>query len=746
MNKNRDTTDDTVDGNGGLWIGIDLGTSNSTCGVWDSNRGSPKWIRLPIVATPTTNKRRNGKIGRIMPSIVSFTTTKSTKNPKDDGDDDGVLVGQQVIEALKQQQQQQQNDESSSSSSSSSSPTSKMTVFRSVKRLLGKRYGDLDPNWITSLDFDIVKRSTDERGTTGGKDEDADDDEEEEKDQLQLIGRTMSSTTMITTCPVEILSLELRAIRQAAQSYVDKYMIKKNLKIPGSSDIHVQNNKGRTSSIPIRNVVVGVPAHYSQRHIRSLKEAVRRAGFTGHIGTCLESTAAAMAYGMALQEQQEEPQTTTADPQHSSQPSQVLMVIDMGGGTTDITIARKKSMDSRDSGDGKDGDVSSYEVLVTEGDDRLGGDDIDQSMIEYCIGQLNNNKDHQKVLVDPDLVDRQQLRSSCRQAKELLCQDNDNNNATSSVAETIVVHELLQGEGRSTNRRTAERVKITQSVFEVVLTPWSARAKDLIVTSKTRLSHSYDCNVNEVVLVGETTRIPALRRMIQSLFPNVELATSLNPMSSVAQGLAIQAAISSKLVPLHELKSAMMLDCVPHAIGVLLNYDSDDESSFVEIIRRNQRLPARGSATFTLADKEQPGVTIRAVEKIGDNEYERMSKDEDFTFLLKRLSPRQLDELRTTRSIEVGMAVESDGKFIVSIFDELDPEQVRMRERYEKVIKGGNEDVVGELGYIKDLLMDESGFSTEQVMLVGTLVGLIVLYVAVRVAFTDPTIDGAMII
>mmetsp|Transcript_39979 Transcript_39979/g.96505 ORF Transcript_39979/g.96505 Transcript_39979/m.96505 type:complete len:113 (-) Transcript_39979:1294-1632(-) len=107
MNKNRDTTDDTVDGNGGLWIGIDLGTSNSTCGVWDSNRGSPKWIRLPIVATPTTNKRRNGKIGRIMPSIVSFTTTKSTKNPKDDGDDDGVLVGQQVIEALKQQKQQQ---------------------------------------------------------------------------------------------------------------------------------------------------------------------------------------------------------------------------------------------------------------------------------------------------------------------------------------------------------------------------------------------------------------------------------------------------------------------------------------------------------------------------------------------------------------------------------------------------------------------------------------------------------------
>jgi hypothetical protein len=117
---------------------------------------------------------------------------------------------------------------------------------------------------------------------------------------------------------------------------------------------------------------------------------------------------------------------------------------------------------------------------------------------------------------------------------------------------------------------------------------------------------------------------------------------------------------------------------------------------------------------------------------------------EDFTFLLRRLSASEFQKL-DVRTIEVGMCVESDGKFIVSVFDELDPEQVRKRKRYEEVTKG-NEDPLGELGLIKDLLTDESGLTTEQLFLYGTLFGLIVVYFAVRVAFTDPTADGGKII
>jgi len=202
-------------------------------------------------------------------------------------------------------------------------------------------------------------------------------------------------------------------------------------------------------------------------------------------------------------------------------------------------------------------------------------------------------------------------------------------------------------------------------------------------------------------------------------------------------GLAIQAAILSKQIPLHKLKSAMMLDVVPHAIGVRVCRDAAaaagvNESSFVEIIPRNTLLPARGSATFVLANKYQAGVTIPAVEEVDVGIYEPMSK-EDFSFLLRRLPARQFESM-SERTIQVGMKVDTDGKFIVSIFDENDPEQVRKRDRF-------NQDVAGELDFIKDMMIAESGVTKEQVNLFLVLVSLFVLYIAVKINFSDPLGD-----
>jgi molecular chaperone DnaK (HSP70) len=290
-------------------------------------------------------------------------------------------------------------------------------------------------------------------------------------------------------------------------------------------------------------------------------------------------------------------------------------------------------------------------------------------------------------------------------------------------------------------------VTISEPQFEQLLEPWLDRAERLIRNALEEFQKHHDLlqphsssapEIKEVILVGGTTRIPAIQKRIQSLFPNVELCTSLNPMSSVAQGLAIQAALQSKIVPLHQLQSALMLDCVPHAIGVEL-----PDGSFLELVARNAPLPARGSATFVLADNAQAGVTIRAVEQIvGSNTadttnqyyYEPMAK-EDFTFLLRRLAPDDDGQLEDSRSIEVGMMVDTDGKFIVSIFDLLDPEQVRKKERFEKT--AGGKEVVGELGYIADLVWAEAGTTMEKCLLFGTLIGLVVLYIAVKVAFSE---------
>eukprot|EP00980_Cylindrotheca_fusiformis_P020920 scaffold7942_cov111-Cylindrotheca_fusiformis.AAC.5 len=627
----------------GLWIGIDLGTSNSACAIWDSTRGSPKWIRLPKIAVP-----EGSKVGRMVPSVVRIRSSTTAEDH-----DREFLVGEQALS--------QQED------------TTGGMLISSIKRLFGKRFRELDPQLLESLPFHV------EEGESKNK-----NDEE----SLQLVIPSLDANddcvVVIKTTPLEIAAEILKAIRVATQQYVDKYQVKKNFAFAG----------GKGS---IRNVVVGVPAHFSKRHIALVEQACVLAGFEGHVSTCLESTAAAMAYGLTMQD-------TTKNAN--------IMVIDMGGGTTDITIATKQQKGKNENPD------SSYQVLVTQGDEHLGGDDIDQALVEYCLQQT--------AATDASTsTERVQLTRACRKAKEALC-----NQDVPSTSETVSVGDVS--------------VTISQEQFQTLIKDWLKKAEHLIQRALDEIQKlSPDTNtattttttlVSEVILVGGTTRVPAIRELIQGMFPDLVLCTSLNPMSSVAQGLAIQAAIQSKQVPMHELKSALMLDCVPHAIGVEL-----PNGNFCPVIPRNAPLPAKGSATFELADLTQKGVTIRAVEQIENVDgsvqyYEPMAK-EDFTFLLRRLLQQDLEGM-TSRTIEVGMKVDDQGQFTVSIFDENDPEQVRKRERLQKV--AGSKYAVGELIYLADLLQAESGSSTEQFTLIVMLLGVIALYAAVKMAFNDP--------
>jgi molecular chaperone DnaK (HSP70) len=695
MSPSTARTDDVNDQHG-IWIGIDLGTTNSCVAVWDSARGSPKWIRLPkTIAFP----ERTNKMGRIMPSVVRIVAT----HRQEQQEQKKTLVGAEALTAT-------------TSASSSSS------LLQSVKRLFGKRYQDLDQAWIKTLDYDILPDENVNNVTS---------------DSIRLIARmgslsSSSSPSVVELTPQDVLSIELNALRTGSQEYLSRYLNKKKMKVPGvrcnsSSSSSESNTANTNATVNVRNVVVGIPAHFSQRHVRLLEEACRKAGFDGHVSTCLESTAAAMAYGLTMQDHTAAAATTTT----TTLPT--IMVVDMGGGTTDITIVHKQSDNDDQQQQQQDHEAedtkkySSYQVLVTEGDAQLGGDDIDEAIMQYCMKHAETSLQHDKKLNNWEIAMQQQsLRSNCREVKEKLC---DINSPRSS--ETIMVVD--------------QKIQITQPIFEQILQPWLCRAKELILkakedmeTSSSAAASSSNYVINEVVLVGGTTRIPAIRRMIQDIFPSIELSTALNPMSSVAQGLAIQAAICSKLVPVHELKSALMLDCVPHAIGVLI----EEGGRFVEIIPRNTPLPARGSASFTLADKYQAGITIHAVEQVSAHVYEPMS-NEDFTFLLRRLTPDELRDM-SERKIEVGMKVDTDGKFIVSVFDENDPEQVRKKARFEKI--QNNQEVVGELGYIKELVLAESGVTTEQIFLVMTLLGLLVVYVAVKMAFTVPADMGGSIL
>jgi molecular chaperone DnaK (HSP70) len=701
---NNDDSDNNTDNNG-IWIGIDLGTSNCACAVWDSTRGSPKWMRLadiaPLEGGEANNNNNNGKLGRLVPSLVDHPQHR---------------VGARARPP---------------------------NIVSSAKRLLGRRKTKSDDKddkkFLASLPFQVIEPNNDH-----------DDDDDDDDLQIRL------PNGQVTT-PDEVISILLNAIRLAAQKYLDKFQKKKSLRVPGGGETDTGGGGGKSSSsissISIRHVVVGVPAHFSKRATTRVREAARNAGFDGTVRTCLESTAAAMAYGLTLQQKpQQQPQNDDDDGEEDANDntSSTIMVIDMGGGTTDITIATKNNTNHDDDDDDDDDDDpsnndNSYKVLVTQGDSQLGGDDIDYAIMEYCLSQTSssNNDDDDDDDDDDDVNNSSilddELRKSCRKAKEALC---DLESPTDS--ETIHVNN-----GKS--------VKLTQQEFERILQPWLQRAKRLIqqaveALEQTPLSSPQQqqqqqqttTRIQEVILVGGTTRVPAIRQLIQSHFPTLELCTSIHPMSSVAQGLAIQAAIYSKLVPLHELKSAMMLDCIPHAIGIALPH----QGGFVEILPRNTPLPARGSATFVLADPRQAGVSIKAVEQVGKDVYEPMAA-EDFTFLLKRLNGDTRNSTSssggsTTRSIEVGMMVDTQGQFIVSIFDENDPEQVRKRERFAQT--KNNEEAFGQLEYIVDLVRAETEFSTEQYFLTGILIAVFVLYIAVRIAFSEPGRDGATIL
>jgi molecular chaperone DnaK (HSP70) len=221
-------------------------------------------------------------------------------------------------------------------------------------------------------------------------------------------------------------------------------------------------------------------------------------------------------------------------------------------------------------------------------------------------------------------------------------------------------------------------------------------------------------------------------------------------MSAVAEGAAIQAAIKSQLVPTYELQSALMLDTLPHAIGIAVATNSGDDGmdenqnlesllqtdqqkrdhkkGFVEILPKDAPLPAFGTATFALARVDQPGFTLTAVEDVGSKFP--LQKIQQFTFLLHRLRPEQLTAMER-RTIEIEMRMETDGKLIVSFFDSNDPEHV------QKMMKRQKQSMDAEKQPISTTVNPDV-MTMDQIALVVACAVLFVLYVVVKLMFHTP--------
>jgi molecular chaperone DnaK (HSP70) len=699
-------------------IGIDFGTTNSAAAVYVRNRGRPKWMRLQTTTTTPSGQ----KIDRIVPTVL-------------------VLISHDYYHHHHHHHKMNQTN--------SNNQSQLHAIWHNVHDLVPNLMAAVGTGALLFLkqlepenDPDILERAT----------------IRSIKRKLLLSSSNTESNTTIHVTPLGMTSpmtlemvlgiaMFLRAIKHAADQYLQSRTVKKKqFQLPGQL-------------LPIQYCVIGVPATANLCFRKWIVQAATKAGFvvesnntTANI-TLTESTAAAMAYGLTVS-------SSSSTMKHKN-----ILVFDMGGGTTDVTIAEQqpqqpdKTNPMTANEEDKEEDENAWIVQVTHGAN-IGGEDMDQAIAQHVLRTLQANDNDHDSNDDQHMMMHPRLLQACRRAKEELCGD-----AYPNTKNRII------WQGRA--------VEITGKQFETIVQPIVNTAKNIVEQAMDRykeLQQSKRKNSNsnidstvtiqEVIVIGGGTFVPSIRAMLQEYF-RIELCTSVHPMSAVAQGCSIAAA--AHVVPRHELRSALMLDTNPHPIGVLTTSTTTPDASsssssnkfiynFVEILHRDETLPAAHSARFVLADLHQPGVTVRAVEKIGsENSSEPGTITErtlakqyndlgEFTFLLHRLTTQQeriLLEGDGIRSVEIGMTLKENGEFIVSIFDPLDPEHLRKKEDYIRAkqqqqppsTRNGDAKAEIVLGYTNE---NDDRWTSEQILLILGLIVVSVLYLVAKIAFADP--------